>query len=98
MKPNDSTASVLSEGDLWIIVAVAVLAIGGLAALFVVKRDRDRQRRTVRARKTKNKPERILSYEKAICIIIGSVSRILFSSVGLRTEYRTEYRYDGKGK
>ena len=37
MKPNDSTASVLSEGDLWIIVAVAVLAIGGLAALFVVK-------------------------------------------------------------
>lgn len=33
-----ATGSVLSEGNLWIIVAVAALAIAGVAALFIVKK------------------------------------------------------------
>ena len=36
--PTSGTASVLSAGTLWIIVAVAVVALGGVAALVVVKK------------------------------------------------------------
>lgn len=35
---TENTGSVLSDGNLWIIIAVAVLAIGGVAALVVVKK------------------------------------------------------------
>ena len=38
MHGSASTGSVLSEGNLWIIIAVAVLAIGGVATLFIVKK------------------------------------------------------------
>ena len=33
-----NTGSVLSDGNLWIIIAVAVLALGGVATLFIVKK------------------------------------------------------------
>ena len=35
---DDNIGSVLSEGNLWIIIAVAVLAIGGVATLLIVKK------------------------------------------------------------
>ena len=35
---STATGSVLSEGNFWIIIAVAVLAIGGVATLFIVKK------------------------------------------------------------
>ncbi len=34
----DYYASVLSEGSIWIIIAIAVVAVGGVAALFIVKK------------------------------------------------------------
>ena len=35
---DDSTASVLSDGNIWVIIAVAVLALGGVAVLIIVKK------------------------------------------------------------
>ena len=35
---NFSIASALSEGNLWIVIAVAVVALGGVAALVIVKK------------------------------------------------------------